>query len=269
MDTDACTTTCQDAVCGDSFIYAGMEECDDGGTEDGGLCSSTCQAEACTLFGIDENRTIFRVNKATGALTSAATADAVVGVAAGLAYAPSSGTVYLSSTSNDGLYTVDLSTGAATLVGGYGTPNLAMHGLEWDSSTNTLYGFGARVLGEGGYYSINVATGVATRLTPQNVTPLDWYSNLAYDSKNDVMYMTNTGTASGYTIDRATGVETLVGPMVNVTGVSALAYDFANDTIYVLDNFDDQFGTFDRATGEVTVLGATSGNLLGLVCAPE
>jgi cysteine-rich repeat protein len=44
-DTGACTTGCHDAICGDTFVQAGVEQCDDGGNVNGDGCSSTCQIE--------------------------------------------------------------------------------------------------------------------------------------------------------------------------------------------------------------------------------
>ena len=45
-NTDACTTTCQNAICGDSIVRAGVEQCDDGNTSDTDACLS-CQNAAC------------------------------------------------------------------------------------------------------------------------------------------------------------------------------------------------------------------------------
>ncbi len=50
-NTDACPDgaggTCLDAVCGDGFLWAGQEECDDGNLTDGDGCSATCVSEVC------------------------------------------------------------------------------------------------------------------------------------------------------------------------------------------------------------------------------
>ena len=44
---DACKSTCQNAVCGDGFVRIGVEECDDGNTNDNDACTSTCQNAVC------------------------------------------------------------------------------------------------------------------------------------------------------------------------------------------------------------------------------
>jgi len=60
-NTDACPDgvggTCQDAACGDGFLWAGHEECDDANLVDGDGCTSTCTAEVCgdgVLQGAEE-----------------------------------------------------------------------------------------------------------------------------------------------------------------------------------------------------------------------
>jgi cysteine-rich repeat protein len=44
-NSDACPSSCQNAVCGDGFLYAGVEECDDDNNGDGDGCSGGCLSE--------------------------------------------------------------------------------------------------------------------------------------------------------------------------------------------------------------------------------
>ncbi|MEK7705044.1 MAG: right-handed parallel beta-helix repeat-containing protein [Myxococcota bacterium] len=46
-DTDACTTLCLQARCGDGFVNVGVEECDDGNTVDGDECTNACTIAGC------------------------------------------------------------------------------------------------------------------------------------------------------------------------------------------------------------------------------
>ena len=46
VDTDACPGNCQDAECGDGFVFEGNEECDDGNTESGDGCDASCAIES-------------------------------------------------------------------------------------------------------------------------------------------------------------------------------------------------------------------------------
>ena len=38
---------CSAASCGDGFVQAGVEDCDDSNTEDGDLCASSCTVATC------------------------------------------------------------------------------------------------------------------------------------------------------------------------------------------------------------------------------
>ncbi|MBK8263376.1 MAG: DUF4215 domain-containing protein [Nannocystis sp.] len=45
VDGDACTNSCQKAVCGDGIVLEGDEECDDGNIQKGDGCSAWCHKE--------------------------------------------------------------------------------------------------------------------------------------------------------------------------------------------------------------------------------
>jgi len=44
-NTGMCTLTCKAAVCGDKFVQAGVEQCDDGNMVNNDGCSATCKLE--------------------------------------------------------------------------------------------------------------------------------------------------------------------------------------------------------------------------------
>ncbi len=46
-DTDACTTSCQNNVCGDGALYRGRETCDDGNRIDTDACTNACATARC------------------------------------------------------------------------------------------------------------------------------------------------------------------------------------------------------------------------------
>jgi len=46
-NTDTCTNACQLNVCGDGFLYTGVEQCDDGNEDDGDECTGLCRLPAC------------------------------------------------------------------------------------------------------------------------------------------------------------------------------------------------------------------------------
>ncbi|MBL8990700.1 MAG: hypothetical protein JNJ48_03870 [Phycisphaerae bacterium] len=222
-------------------------------------------APAGRLIAVDSSRALYEINMTTGAKTAIGTVSSNAGTTGGLAYDCSSGRIYLTSTSTDSLYTLDLATGTATLVGAYdvSVPTIVMHGIEWDSSTGTLYTASSH---NTGLYSVNTTTGAATLIGTAGLTS---FLNLVHDSRNNVMYATSSGTDSFYVIDRSTGAVTLVGPLSGPTNPNGLAYNRDNDTIYMVDNNTDNLYTINRQTGQATVVGSTgTGNLLGLVYIP-
>jgi sugar lactone lactonase YvrE len=84
------------------------------------------------------------------------------------------------------------------------------------------------------------------------------------------MYASNSGADSFYTMNRATGATTLIGPLSGPTNPNGLAYNFDNDTMYLIDNSTDNFYSVNLSTGAATLIGPMgSGNLLGLVYIPE
>ncbi len=46
-DTDACTSACKNAACGDGFVLVGVEECDDGNMDDTDACTNACANAKC------------------------------------------------------------------------------------------------------------------------------------------------------------------------------------------------------------------------------
>ncbi|MEZ5962293.1 MAG: hypothetical protein R3F56_00475 [Planctomycetota bacterium] len=181
-----------------------------------------------------------------------------------MAYDAATRTMYLTSTGNDSLYSLDLDTGTATLIGAYGNSALVMHGLEFDSSTGQLYGVSSH---DNGLYSIDKVTGAATLIGTSGLTS---FTNLCYDSRANIMWATNSGTDSFYRMDLTSGAATLVGALSGPTNPNGLAYDSDSDTVYLVDNSTDNLYTIDRVTGAASVVGSNgSGNLLGLAYLPQ
>ncbi|MET0552506.1 MAG: hypothetical protein ABW221_05685 [Vicinamibacteria bacterium] len=210
------------------------------------------------LVAIDSSRAFSEIDAATGAKTPLGTASANAATTAGLAVGPSN-VVYLSSTTNDSLYTLDLLTGTATLVGAYGDPAIVMHGLEYVPSTGTLYGASSH---NGGLYVIDQSTGAATLVGTSGLTS---FTNLGWNSATGVMYATNSGTDGLYTMDLATGAATPVGPLLGPTNPNGLAFHPIIGSLFLVDNSTDTLYTLNLATGAATPVGSTgAGNLLGL-----
>lgn len=145
----------------------------------------------------------------------------------GLAYDPFTETLYMiGGRGNNALYTVNITTGAATLVGSHGVTDLL--GLEFDTSTGTLY---ASQFSRGSsIYTLNPTTGAATLLGNPGIG----LGGLAYDSARDILVGVNDGNGDLYSINRSTGALTLLfnGPSNNNSG---LAYDPLLDRLWNID----------------------------------
>jgi uncharacterized protein DUF6923 len=210
------------------------------------------------VIAVDSSRTLYEINVATGAKTQIATVSANAGTPGGLAVGAGN-VVYLTSTSNDSLFTLNVASGSATLVGAYGDSAIVMHGLEYVPETSTLFGVSSH---NNGLYNINTTTGAATLIGTSGLTS---FTNLGWSSATDVMYATNSGTDSLYTMNLATGAATLVGPLTGPTNPNGLAFDFNNSIMFMVDNNTDTFYSLNLATGAATAIGSTgTGNLLGL-----
>jgi len=210
------------------------------------------------MIAVDSSRILYDIDMATGAKTQFGTVSSNAGTTAGLAVG-ANGVVYVSSSGNDSLYTLDLATGNATLVGAYGDSAIVMHGLEYVAATGKMYGMSSH---NNGLYDINVSTGAATLI---GTTGLTSFSNLGWNSDTSTMYMTNSGADSFYTIDLNSGSATLISSLGGPTNPNGLAYNSANGMLYMVDNSTDNLYTIDMGTGIANLIGSTgTGNLLGL-----
>jgi DNA-binding beta-propeller fold protein YncE len=219
---------------------------------------SIAAAQTPHIIAVESNRNLYEVNPATGVATPIGVVSSNAGTTGGLAIGASN-TVYLSSTSLDSLFTLDLGTGAATLVGAYGDSAIVMHGIEYVPATDTLYGVSSH---NNGLYEINKTTGAATLIGTSGLTS---FSNIGWNSTTGVMYLTNSGADSFYTVDLATGATTLIGPLGTSTNPNGLAFDPDTGTLYMVDNSTDSFYSIDMGTGAATLIGATGmSNALGL-----
>ncbi len=216
------------------------------------------------LYAVDSSRALSEVNMTTGEKTAIGSVSSNAGTTAGLAYNAANNTVYVTSSSNDSLYTLDVTTGAATLVGAYGVEAaVVMHGLEWNDNNSTLYGSSSH---NGGLYTINTTTGAATLVGTNGLTS---FNNLVFAQNTNTMYGTNSSTDSFYSVDLSTGGYSLIGLIGGSTNPNSMAFNTMTNTIFMADNSTDNLYTIDPATGAGTVVGSMgAGNILGLVYIP-
>ena len=184
----------------------------------------TVQASTDTLYSIDTD---------TLSVTSIGSLGANFSFG-GLAYDSNSSTLYMiGGRSNNNLYTVNQSTGLATLVGNYGINDL--FGLAFDTTNNVLYG--TQFSGGSGLYSLNTSNGSATTI---NSAMNSQIGGLAYDSSRDNLVGMEDGPGRLYSIDRSNGVQSLLvdGDFVSDSG---LAYDRDKDLFWDFDYYGNLF----------------------------
>lgn len=145
----------------------------------------------------------------------------------GLSMGPGGQLYMVAGRGNNALYTVDINTGAATLVGNHGITDL--FGLEWDSRNNVMYA--TQFSGGRGLYSLSLSNGTATVINPAMALGI---GGLAYNSNTDQLIGSNDGAGDLYEINRSNGAQTLLfdGPFVNDSG---LTYDPVNNYLWGID----------------------------------
>lgn len=180
------------------------------------------------LYGIEnDSNTLITIDPVTGLGTSTGVTVTGIDNSPDMAFA-ADGTLYVwNDPSADDLYTVDLMTGVATLVGESGISTAAL-GLDINSAGTIFAKSGTAV------YTIDPTTGAATFLV--SITGADPGNALAFDAADTLYTLERAGGDSLiYTIDLTTGVATLVGA-TGVSNLAALAF-----LLSVIMNLDQQY----------------------------
>ena len=138
------------------------------------------------------------------------------------------------------LYTVNLVTGAATVVGVHGITD--MFALAWYPPTNTLYGMAPTAL-----YTLNKTTGAATVV----VSVSNSVNGMAWDTKRNQMLVTSPG-ALFATIDLTTGVQTPITGSVSLGDNDGLTYDTNDDKFFEVDYAPGTLESYDPTTATYT-----------------
>ncbi|MFO7676944.1 MAG: choice-of-anchor J domain-containing protein, partial [Thermoplasmatota archaeon] len=128
--------------------------------------------------------------------------------------------------SSTDLYTVDMDTGATTLVGSFGIA-YTMIGIACDGQGN-MYGTTVDFSAIADLYSIDMTTGAATSIGSTGL-PLLYAQDMEYDKENDELYLAAYTTSMGgqlYTCDTDTGATTLIGDFQGGMEVTGLAIPY-------------------------------------------
>lgn len=206
------------------------------------IIASGGSAAAGTLFGInDTDNSLVIINPETATVTTVGSLGVASGDFGDLAYDSTTGTAYWAAgRGNNNLYSVNLTTGAASLIGDYGVDDL--FGLTFNTANNTLYGFSAN----NSVYTINVSTGASTVLSGNSGL---YPGGAAYVAATDTIYLQAAGGGNVNTINAATGAGTFFSPGVGFINDGGLTWDaarglfFANDWSGNLYSYDPSFSS--------------------------
>jgi hypothetical protein len=225
------------------------------------------QGRLVVVTAISGVQTLWEISMTDASRVQIATLPGAPGTIGELTYDWNNDVLYMASSSNQNLMTLDPFTGNWSVIGQYGlATNPVMHGLEYVSTTNTLYGHSGGSTHGYHLYNVNTTTGAASFIAS---SPLTSFHNLGYDSINNVMYMTNSNTDSLYTLNLATNQATLVGPLVNSTNPNGLAFNHHTGVMYLIDNSTNNLYTLNLQTGLATVVGNLgTSNFLSLAYIP-
>ncbi len=210
------------------------------------LDSQAARAAILYVLGHGPDAILARDDTSTSAVTVVGATG--VNVAFGdLAASPAAGLAYMTDgrqlgAANSSLFTLNLATGAATLIGNTGIPDL--FGLAYDPDTSTLFGT-TYSEGKVGLYSINMSTGAATFIGPTQDPSIPNSTRevdaLTYNTKTHSLVGISAGYGNLYTIDETTGALTLQASL-QPSGLSInhnlgdLAYDAASNLYYSDDS---------------------------------
>jgi hypothetical protein len=169
------------------------------------LTQTTYVSSTSANFGVSKQ--VYRLNVATAVATAIGPYGDPEIIMHGLEIDSTNGNMYGLSSHNGGLYRVDKSTGAATLIGLTGITGLGSFGnLGYDSDGHTMYASNSLT---DSLYKIDLVTAQATLIGPLN-GPIN-IGGLAYNVDQHVMYMTDNDRDILYTINVSTGAATPVG----------------------------------------------------------
>jgi hypothetical protein len=244
------------------------------------LFAGADQARADALFGASGsngvNGELVILNPATGAVATDI-GPLVDGVGnpfsiTGLAFQPGTGALFgatsnLSPTDPRFLVSINPATGRVTPIGPFNAANGNPFGdISFDPTSGKL--FGANAVG-GALYTINLATGAATRISSSN-TPITTGSSghgFAVDASGTLLTTPDSAFGNLYTYNKTTGSATIVAPLSGPPldgAINALSFD--NGVLFGVNNnqgFPSQTHliTINPTTGAITDIGPSLNDL--------
>jgi len=146
---------------------------------------------------------------------------------------------------------INLSTGVATAIPNMYNGPAGANGLTHDGTNDIFYlldkgipeALWKRTAGTDRFVLIAAVTNAG--LNPRG---------LAYDKTNNILYLVSNQDL--YTLNVGTAVATLVGSLVNSSGMRTIAWDDTNGILYGVDDSVDNLFTINTSTGVATAIGA-------------
>ncbi len=209
---------------------------------------------------------LYTLNPATGAVTS--TIGAINFAVTGLAVDPTTKTLYGvtggSDPSSPGfLITINKTTGVGTIVGDLFAGSTSPVADITFTSDGTLYGWSENT---DELVTISKTTGVATVVGASGIST--YGSGIAASSGN-VLFLTGEGDNGGLrTVDRATGVTTVVATLNGTGSTSINALAFNGSTLYgshQITSTTAELITINTTTAAITVVGPSVDKLDAIV----
>lgn len=217
------------------------------------LLLSTVQAG--TIYYIDDSSNSLRTMDPNTYATALVGATGVGGDFGDLAYNSATGTLFWApGRGNDNLYTLNMATGAATLVGAHGVSDL--FGLAYDPLTGMLYGQSS----SSSFYSLDMNAGAATLIGSNSVYP----GGLTYNGTLGALVLSSAGTGDFYTVNPASGAATLLSVGSGFLNDNGLAYDPDRD-IYWTNDWSGFVYQYDANTFARSAVLSEQGALDGIV----
>ena len=143
----------------------------------------------------------------------------------GLAYNPVNNIMYGCSATD--LYTVNMTTGASSLVGNFGITGCMMIAIAFDGSGNL---YGTEIITDS-LYSINPSNGEATKIGSGLGINLNYAQDMAFDLDTDTLYLSAYTTApikegALYTCNKNTGVASKIGTFQGGAEITGFAIPY-------------------------------------------
>ena len=222
--------------------------------------SSPTEEAIQILLGIDHQNlgqsTLYDVNESTGETSNPRPLglDNTIGIA----ISPS-GTAYTVSASDESLYSIDVATGAATLIGKYRTA-ITEGDLDFDPISGVLYGITTDDL----LFTIDVANGAGTVIGGSLANGN--YPAMVFDDAGN-LYVYETGGNVLVTLDPTNANVLNSVPTDPLGTLAGMEFDPTTGQLLIADSGTsgtDTLYTLDPVTGVLTVVGPTTGAPAGL-----